>query len=493
MSNSLGSTHGIGNVFTTIWKGMLALGNDPHPDVANMAQIIIDEIKSRVQISTAFLNDSLKESRSDPSYSEPSSPATHPTFVMSESPPVNGTSSNLKEKQQNDTPSGNNFRSTSSHLSHPITYSSFLTPYQRKRKIFGRGPNKINEDSNHDEAAPIPRAPLVKTDYIEWCIKNFSEYCMKFLESSDPESTSHHEREWRTIRNYHLKKEAKEELSKMDPCKINEQVFLEKHTSVPCLLKFHPYEPHLIVAEKESFSVWLWENQNNLTYNCGYVAPHLLGTFSNLNSSSNRITSLQLVNPHDITTLMLACDDGSVRAWRIHNIQDINPPQPQLVTAFQIFSESSMSQKAAGTLIEWNQALCELYAAGDSKVIRIWDPEKEMKVGDIPTGVDCSITSLSTDGANLICAGCQFGNVRIYDKRVAHNDSRVLTFRDHCNWITNAYIYPENAKHFHVISGSLSGDVKFWDKRLSNAIKTINVSQGMTTMSVHPEADIFAW
>jgi len=121
------------------------------------------------------------------------------------------------------------------------------------------------------------------------------------------------------------------------------------------------------------------------------------------------------------------------------------------------------------------------------------DPEKEMKVGDIPTGVDCSITSLSTDGANLICAGCQFGNVRIYDKRVAHNDSRVLTFRDHCNWITNAYIYPENAKHFHVISGSLSGDVKFWDKRLSNAIKTINVSQGMTTMSVHPEADIFAW
>lgn len=69
----------------------MALGNDPHPDVASMAQVIIDHIKSRVQPATAISNDSLKETKSEPSSSEPSSPANHPSFVMSESPPSNST------------------------------------------------------------------------------------------------------------------------------------------------------------------------------------------------------------------------------------------------------------------------------------------------------------------------------------------------------------------------------------------------------------------
>lgn len=93
-----GSQSSIGNVYSTIWKAVLALGNDPHPDVASMAQVIIDHIKSRVQPAAAISSDSLKETKSEPSSSEPSSPGNHPTFVMSESPPTN--SSNMTNSKE---------------------------------------------------------------------------------------------------------------------------------------------------------------------------------------------------------------------------------------------------------------------------------------------------------------------------------------------------------------------------------------------------------
>ncbi|XP_053210164.1 regulatory-associated protein of mTOR-like isoform X3 [Panonychus citri] len=570
-------TSGIGNVYSTIWKAIMSLGNDPHPDVSNMAQVIIDEIKSKVQPPSALSNDSFKESRSDPSSSEPSSPATHPTFVMSESPPQTTTNStqhqqglssssshnhnnqhtnnsSTRERQGSEGSqsasglinSGGNgpIPSTSSiattvtgssstnnltshtgsssnlvnHSHHPphgrhsiagIGYpshahvTSFLTPYSRKRKIFGREPNiRISEDNTitsddlNNTSAITYRSPLVKTDFIGWCIKFFNENCVKYLESSDPESASNEEKEWRLTRNYHVRRNAVDELSTTDPSRTEEQIFLQKNSSVPSLIQFHPYEPHLIVAERESFSVWTWDtsSNNNYGYNSGYnTSSALLGTFSNANSFKSRISSSQLVNSHDITILLLACDDGNVKAWKLHSLQQDNSP-PQLVTAFQILDEltrSPGSKGGSGIRIHWNQESRHLIGAGDSKMIRIWDSEKEARLRDLPTGADCSVTSLSSDGS-IICAGCQDGTIRLFDERCSPNDTRILTFREHAKWVVNAHLYPDNQKHVNVLSASTEGIVKFWDKRSPSAIKTIAVSQGLTSMAIHPEADVFA-
>ncbi|XP_015791630.1 regulatory-associated protein of mTOR isoform X2 [Tetranychus urticae] len=552
-------TSGIANVYSTIWKAIIGLGNDPHPDVASMAQVIIDEIKSKVQPPSALSNDSYKESRSDPSSSEPSSPANHPTFVMSESPPQpnstqQGLSSrtNSRERQGSESsqcaigtvtsgtgdgggggggahgpiastsssvglsstttttpsaPSTNNFvhgRHSIGGTGYPshAQFTSFLTPYSRKRKIFGREPNiRISEDNSmttddqNNASAITYRSPLVKTDFIGWCIKYFNDHCVKYLENSDPESASNAEKEWRLMRNFYVRRAAVDELSTTDPTRTVEQIFLQKNSSVPSLIQFHPYEPHLIIAERESFSVWTWDSNsnNNFGYSSGHSTPGLLGTFSNANSYTSRITSSQLVNSHDITILLLACDDGNVKAWKIHSLQQDNSP-PQLVTAFQILNELTRppgSKGGSGTKIYWNQKSCHLIGAGDSKTIRIWDSEREAMLRDLPTGADCSVTSLSSDGA-IICAGCQDGTIRLFDERCSPNDTRILTFRDHSKWIVSAHLYPDNQKHVNVLSASTEGIVKFWDKRIPTAIKTINVAQGLTSMAVHPEADVFA-
>lgn len=372
-----------------------------------------------------------------------------------------------------------------------------FTPFPRKRKIFGRDPNsRISEDNSADGLSNSlsSRFPLVKTDFVRWCIKHFNDNCVKFLQNNDPESLISKEKEWRVLRNHYVKKSSREELATIDPSRIEEQIFLQKNSCPPSLLLFHPFEPHLIVAERESFSLWLCDNiQSNSPFIGGYnqSTPCLLGTFSNANTSSTRITSAQLVNPHDISILLLSCDDASVRAWKIHTLQQDNSP-PQLVTAFQIFADMYPLAKASGTLIKWNQNSCHLIGAGEYKVIRIWDAEKESVLMDINSHAESSVTSLTSDGSNLICAGFQDGVIRVFDQRLSSSDAKILTFRDHNSAIVNSHLYADTAKHVNILSASTDGVVKFWDKRLPSAIKTISIPQGITAMDVHSEADVFA-
>ena len=70
-------------------------------------------------------------------------------------------------------------------------------------------------------------------------------------------------------------------------------------------------------------------------------------------------------------------------------------------------------------VVEWEQSSGLLYAAGDSRHIKLWDTHKELNVQDIPTGADSCITCLTSDSADrsLLIAGCGDGTVRLYDKR----------------------------------------------------------------------------
>lgn len=283
------------------------------------------------------------------------------------------------------------------------------------------------------------------------------------------------------MQNATIRKNAKEELIRIDASKTDEICFVQKSINLPNLVKFHPYEPYLFVAEQESFSVWNWEtNQNTNTF---------LGNFSNGNSPKTKITSMQLINPTEWTATMFGCDDGSVRLWKLHSIHPDYTLKPKLVTAFNLFTESL--HKTTGTLLHWEQKNLTLCAASDNKIC-IWDAVKEMKVRDLITVSDSPpVNTLHSNDANLICAGCQDGSLRIFDKRSQNN----LTFRSvKSSPIINVHLFPKEDKH--IISGSASGDIKFWDKR--NQSKPVRVIQipgnaGIAAMSVHPTAEVFAW
>ena len=62
---------------------------------------------------------------------------------------------------------------------------------------------------------------------------------------------------------------------------------------------------------------------------------------------------------------------------------------------------------------------------------------------DIPTGAESCVTcSLVSDyvGRSLLVVGCGDGSVRLFDRRLPPNDSRVMTMREHQSWVVNVVL-----------------------------------------------------
>lgn len=466
---------GIGSVYTTVWKAINTLANDSFSDVATMAQSVIDEVRKNIVPITECHRQNL-----EPSFSEPSSPSAHPSFSMSgDSPPSCSHSSTTPR---------NNVRSVSENSGGklPTPHHTLHSVFTRKRTLFGREPS-ITEDETIDDSSSASRSPLVSTAFVNWCAKHFCVPVLK-LKVEDHESDSYKQKEWRTLRNNEIRTTAKSALRMIDPSRVDDRIFQQRNVNVPRLLTFHPYDPHLIVSEKNSFSVWSWDNPVDYRI-VSSPYPALLGCHMNHSSTSNsRISSAHLVNPHDLSLLMIGSDDGSIKVWKDYNVEKSHP---KLVTAFQVFGDTVVTKK--DIISHWEQESCQLFAAGEPRVIRIWDSCRELKVQDMNTGADCSITSLSSDDEHLVCAGCQDGSIRIFDKRLNSNECRVLTFREHTRKIVKAHIFPGHEKHVSVISGSEDGDVRFWDKRILSSVKHMKIGNDLTSMDVHSDADVFAW
>jgi len=78
------------------------------------------------------------------------------------------------------------------------------------------------------------------------------------------------------------------------PVRLDDELFINKNVQPPCAIKFHPYEPHLAVADKTGVSIW------------NYEAGAKLSHFNNGNPKTSRITSLDILNEHDLSLLLTA-------------------------------------------------------------------------------------------------------------------------------------------------------------------------------------------
>lgn len=78
----------------------------------------------------------------------------------------------------------------------------------------------------------------------------------------------------------------------------------------------------------------------------------------------------------------------------------------------------------------------------------------------------------------------------MFDDRVGSHGGRVQYARDHKAWIISAHLRVDVPE---VITGTLSGTVKFWDLRSMRAFKTIEVHKSpLTALAVHNFAPIIA-
>ncbi|KAI4894127.1 hypothetical protein NFI96_000211, partial [Prochilodus magdalenae] len=150
----------------------------------------------------------------------------------------------------------------------------------------------------------------------------------------------------------------------------------------------------------------------------------------------------ELISDHSTTWLAIRVFRGFHRKTRRKSASCFS-----LARRVSIYLDRS-KQGGAGMVVDWEQETGLLMTSGDVRVIRIWDTEREMKVQDIPTGADSCVTSLSCDPKrSLVVAGLGDGSVRVYDRRMAPNECRVMTYREHGAWVVKAHLQRETDGH----------------------------------------------
>ncbi|XP_065708171.1 regulatory-associated protein of mTOR isoform X1 [Patagioenas fasciata] len=515
--SSLNSLIGVSfnSVYTQIWRVLLHLAADPYPDVSDLAMKVLNSIAYKImQVGLACR---LKPQRlSNPgelvhatvnarpqrildtsslTQSAPASPTNKGMHIhqVGGSPPTTSTSSssltNDVSKQPVSRDMGSGRPANAGGVG--VQYTPHSHQFPRTRKMFDKGPEQTADDADDAVGHKSFISATVQTGFCEWSAKYFAQPVMKIPEEHDLESQIRKEREWRFLRNARVRKQAQKIIQK-GISRLDDQIFLNRNPGVPSVVKFHPFTPCIAVADKDSICFWDWEKGEKLDY------------FHNGNPRYTRITAMEYLNGQDCSLLLTATDDGAIRVWK--NFADLEK-NPEMVTAWQGLSDmlpttrglarrvsiylDRSKQGGAGMVVDWEQETGLLMTSGDVRIIRIWDTDREMKVQDIPTGADSCVTSLSCDShRSLIVAGLGDGSIRVFDRRMALSECRVMTYREHTAWVVKAYLqkHPEG----NIMSVSVNGDVRFFDPRMPESMKVLQIVKGLTALDIHPQANLFA-
>ncbi|NXT08871.1 RPTOR protein, partial [Prunella fulvescens] len=491
--SSLNSLIGVSfnSVYTQIWRVLLHLAADPYPDVSDLAMKVLNSIayKATVNARPQRILDTSSLTQSAPA--SPTNKGMH-IHQVGGSPPTTSTSSSSLTNEVPKQPVSRDLASVRPSVTNVgVQYTPHSHQFPRTRKMFDKGPEQTADDADDAVGHKSFISAAVQTGFCDWSAKYFAQPVMKIPEEHDLESQIRKEREWRFLRNARVRKQAQKIIQK-GISRLDDQIFLNRNPGVPSVVKFHPFTPCIAVADKDSICFWDWEKGEKLDY------------FHNGNPRYTRITAMEYLNGQDCSLLLTATDDGAIRVWK--NFADLEK-NPEMVTAWQGLSDmlpttrglarrvsiylDRSKQGGAGMVVDWEQETGLLMTSGDVRIIRIWDTDREMKVQDIPTGADSCVTSLSCDShRSLIVAGLGDGSIRVFDRRMALSECRVMTYREHTAWVVKAYLqkHPEG----NIMSVSVNGDVRFFDPRMPESMKVLQIVKGLTALDIHPQANLFA-
>ncbi|KAI8799977.1 hypothetical protein BJ742DRAFT_860427 [Cladochytrium replicatum] len=519
-----------------ILKSLLTLSVDPYPENAQLASRVVDGVHAKMLSSPLFEN-----SPSASAYFAaiaPSPERAQHQFQQQSSPLQRSASS----------ASLRGLKRTSSFVGSILNAASAVVQDREVPRVPKVPGFRDLADSGAGEV------PVLESAVFEWSCEFFAEPQMRVPEAEDPGSLKHNERQWRRARNETVLTEARDEVAKFSAVTVNTNgntngnggstpaapvasppmmpsgsrrfeegkpisiaygpapttagAFAAQQAAGDAVLAFHQFENLVAVTDgRDSVSVVNWEDHKRLcTFSTSSpqtksYTPGIFGAASNIMS---RVTSLKFINEDNLGMLLTASDDGVVRVFRNYSEKDLeiviawralNDLYPSVRRRRRALGDAEGGWEGVGMVAEWQQSTASLLVGGDSKLIRIWDVEKEICVQDIQTRTTGSVTTLTSDrdAGNLIVAGGGDGGVRIYDSR--RRDSVVLSLREHTAPVLNVHLH--NGASPYLVSGSSEGDVRFWDVRKHDSVKTFESCHGgqggeMLGIAVHEVAPLYA-
>lgn len=406
------------SVYSKLWNGIVNLSRDPSPDVALMGSKVTEHIRqmavemaptiAMVPLGKEVICD--KISTSGGSNSLPPSPNTR-NFAQFMSNSHTGSSARLSSESS----------------------GGAVNTKDRPHKL---------------------RVPIVKTNFVEWEITSMARP-LKYLANpnsrkSDQFAQETMDRKTRFKRNAKIRKEALDQQRLAVFHNMKTQSFIGKTSMTPSIVKLHPYEQQIVVAylDRIMLNDWALNISTSLSpiqLNSSTFSHHsaTIQTTTNIGkkmlvaspaASSLRVSSIQFVNAHDRGLILAGYDDGSVRIWRngVNAQSNKSTTNGNLVTAFQaIEDQPTRSSRIFGLQTSWHQSTQTIFVGGESKLIRLWDAEKELKVQDIHTSSDFPVSHISCAPNALFAVGFGDGCIQIYDRRAQPNESRIMVYREH--------------------------------------------------------------
>lgn len=519
------STIGFRSIYMQLWQGIVNLGRDPYPQVADAAQKVIEYVRNHaVHLIQA------KEATSEKcgaSLSLPPSPNTRTNYLAEDlcelSPTLMRSSMSRGFPATRDllAPIRGGKMDMEANIRLPL--ASFNDSPPKPPHIMRASPANGIHDSSFGSTQPsgqqhiirtnpangkfVPSGttvPLVVTNFIPLAINYFGKtmrYARKMTyqeNCTDHHSPEYQQRLLRFKQNYHIRTLARDQQMRAIFNRIDTQNWFAKTQFTPSIVKLLPYDNQIAVAYKEKVSVHDWNRGTAYSYTpqslvmssgtlCGVSSSSGKNSFNDSLNQLARVTALEFVNAHYFPLVLVGYADGTIRVWEPVSEKG----DTRLITAWQgLFVCSKSNKDPTGIVTTWHQKSQHLCIGGNNRFMRIWDIETEMRLYDIPTGSESSVRVLSSSPNETMAAGFSDGSIRLFDKRCSQQSARVMTYREHQAPILAACLRESNES---LVSGCTQGKVRLYDVRgRASSIHSWSVGNDVSAIAVHSSADIVA-
>jgi regulator-associated protein of mTOR len=511
------AAHGVSHnsIFAAVWKHILIMAVDPHPEVARNSTIVIDAIHSAL-LQSPLANPTQNLVEEITRLESRRATKLQATTDIRPSTPVqqqNTSATNSVSNQQGllkrtasylftslpfgsissseSSPVGDSIRTPKSPGStrssmpvRPRVPTDWTTPPEQNDTAGTPGVwhNAKEPQSGGFESRNLSEPPILplKSTFLDWSIEYFREPQMKSTEAEEPGSTDYNSRLWRRSRNEAILRETQPQKEIAGTSKWNNPAGSFNNGSQPSKMTMHQFEDHIAVSDdRDTVCIWDWRTQERLS------------RFSNGNPEGSRISDLKFINEDDQAFLMTGSSDGVIRIYRNYD----STPRIELASAWRALTHLVPSNVNSGMVFDWQQVSGKLLVAGDVKVIRVWAAAPELCIVDINARSGSCVTSLTSDQmtGNIFVAGFGDGAVRVFDQRARPAEAMVKRWRDDGDrqWIRSVHM--QRGGQRELVVASRNGKVKLWDIRMDKPLRTIQATNELLrTASTHEHLPVFA-
>lgn len=507
-----------GSIFSTIWKSILILSEDPHDEVSDYAQQVVDYVL--LKLNESQLGESVQEmemyllqktSGTSSFQSDVYEPRGIPLPRKDTSRKIQSINVEPQRINGNTIPrKQRTFSNASEASSIASTINSRVEGFKNWFKILQNGDSKSTNGDTHgisnlltQQLLPLPVGAMRKPQTPRFkprardngkpilpIISGFFDYSREYFqepqlgpnETDEPGSEEYIKRIWRRNRNEQIiaLTQQQKELALTDSwkeiiCKLNNK-------TQPKLIQFTQFEKWLVTTdEKDNITTLDWSTQKEVS------------KFSNGNPLGTKITDVKFLNEDHVPLLMTGSSDGIVKIYK--NFE--NSDDCTLLTSWRALTDIILTPRSVGLINEWQQSRGSLLVTGDVKVIKVWDAPREKCVMDIPIRSTSQVLTMTSDlvSGNIIATGFQDGSLRVYDRRLDSRDAMVKVYKPQTilekSPLKNVHMQRGGLRE--LVSGSANGLVRLWDIRQDSAIESFRpFNKTMTTAYIHEHAPVIA-